>query len=170
MPTNLEAALAGFHGRLIGQGNPDYDTARAVYNAMIDRSPALVAQVRDESDVAMAVTAARDQGVTVAVRGGGHNGAGFGTVDGGLVIDLRELNSVEVDPQNKRVRVGGGATWEEVDGATGAHGPATPSGIISTTGVGGLTLGGGLGHLTRMYGLQSTTCSRPTWCWPTAVG
>ena len=92
MPTNLEAALAGFHGRLIGQGNPDYDTARAVYNAMIDRAPALVAQVRDESDVALAVTAARDQGVTVAVRGGGHNGAGFGTVDGGLVIDLRELN------------------------------------------------------------------------------
>lgn len=153
MPTNLEAALAGFRGRLIGQGNPDYDTARAVYNAMIDRSPELVAQVRDESDVALAVTAARDRGVTVAVRGGGHNGAGFGTVDGGLVIDLRELNSVEVDPQNKRVRVGGGATWGEVDGATGAHGLATPSGIISTTGVGGLTLGGGLGHLTRTYGL-----------------
>src|SRR6478672_6265561 len=153
MSTNLEGALTGFHGHLISRGSPEYDTARAVYNAMIDRSPAMVAQVRDEADVALAVTAARELGVTVAVRGGGHNGAGFGTVDDGLVIDLHDLSSVEVDPQNKRVRVGGGATWGMVDAATGAHGLATPSGIISTTGVGGLTLGGGLGHLTRMYGL-----------------
>jgi hypothetical protein len=103
--------------------------------------------------VAKAVAFARGHDLPLAVRGGGHNGAGLGTVDDGVVIDLSLLKDVEVDPRARTVRAGGGSTWGEVDRATGEHGLATPSGIISTTGVGGLTLGGGLGHLTRKYGL-----------------
>ena len=146
-------ALDGFKGRLIDQGDPDYESARPVYNAMIDRRPALIAQAADASDVALAIAHARQNDLLVAVRGGGHNGAGLGTCDDGLVIDLSGFKTIEVDPQAKTVRAGGGCTWGEVDRATGEHGLATPSGIISTTGVGGLTLGGGLGHLTRAFGL-----------------
>ena len=120
---------------------------------MIDKRPALIARCADADDVATAVGFARDHGLLLAVRGGGHNGAGLGTCDDGVVIDLSLLRDVEVDPGNRTVRVGGGCTWSEVDTATNAHGLATPSGIISTTGVGGLTLGGGLGHLTRKCGL-----------------
>ena len=134
--------------------DPDYDSARSVYNTMIDKSPALIAQVDNEADVALAVRVAREHGLLLAVRGGGHNGGGLGTCDDGLVIDLAGLNSIEVDPEAKTVNVGGGCTWGQVDKATGTYGLATPSGIISTTGVGGLTLGGGLGHLTRAYGLS----------------
>ncbi len=154
MTTALEDALAGLRGQLVGPAHPEYDVARSVYNATIDRSPAFVARARDEADVALAVNAARDQQLPLAVRGGGHNGPGFGTVDGGLVIDLKALNQVEVDPVGKRARVGGGCTLAQMDEATTAHGLATPSGINSTTGVGGLTLGGGIGHLTRAYGLS----------------
>ena len=149
-----EEALGDLAGPLIGPGHPEYDAARSVYNAMIDKSPALIAQVRTEADVALAVKVAREQSLLLAVRGGGHNGGGLGTCDGGLVIDLAGLDSVEVDPEAKTATVGGGCTWGQVDTATGAYGLATPSGIISTTGVGGLTLGGGLGHLTRAYGLS----------------
>jgi hypothetical protein len=146
--------LPGFRGLLIGPGDPAYEDARAVYNAMIDRRPALIARCADANDVAAAVALARSRGLLVAVRGGGHNGGGLGTCDDGVVIDLSALKQIDVDPVARTVRVGGGCTWGEVDRATGEHGLATPSGIISTTGVGGLTLGGGLGHLTRKFGLS----------------
>jgi FAD binding domain/Berberine and berberine like len=156
MTTPAQAArqeLTSFRGRLIGPGDADYDEARAVYNAMIDKRPALIARCADADDVATAVGFARDHGLLLAIRGGGHNGAGLGTCDDGVVIDLSLLKDIEVDPGNKTVRVGGGCTWAEVDAATNEHGLATPSGVIGTTGVGGLTLGGGLGHLTRKCGL-----------------
>src|SRR4051812_5636389 len=142
-----------FTGELIGPDDSSYEEARQVYNAMIDRRPALIARPANAEEVAQVVTFARERDVPVAIRGGGHNGAGLGTVDDGIVIDLSRLKRIEVDPEARTVRVGGGCTWGEVDAATGEHGLATPSGIISTTGVGGLTLGGGLGHLTRKCGL-----------------
>jgi hypothetical protein len=145
--------LADFEERLIGPEDPDYDEARKVYNAMIDKRPSLIARCADADEVARAVSFAREHGLPLAVRGGGHNGAGLGTCDDGVVIDLSLLKSIEVDPKARTVRVGGGCTWGEVDRKTGEHGLATPSGIISTTGVGGLTLGGGIGHLTRKFGL-----------------
>jgi FAD/FMN-containing dehydrogenase len=121
---------------------------------MIDKRPALIARCTDAADVIAAVGYARSERLPLAVRGGGHNGAGLGVVDDGVVIDLSALNSVVVDPGAERVVVGGGCTWSDVDRATTEHGAVVPSGIISTTGVGGLTLGGGLGHLTRRYGLS----------------
>jgi FAD/FMN-containing dehydrogenase len=154
--TPSEAArreLSGFNGQLIGPEDGNYAEARKVYNAMIDRRPALIARCADRDDVAKAVSFARDRQLLLAVRGGGHNGAGLGTANDAVVIDLSLLTDIEVDPGGRTVRVGGGCTWGEVDRATGEHGLATPSGIISTTGVGGLTLGGGIGHLTRKCGL-----------------
>jgi FAD/FMN-containing dehydrogenase len=145
--------LTRFAGRLVGPEDTDYDEIRAVYNAMIDRRPGLIAQCAGPDDVAQIVRFAGAHDLPLAIRGGGHNGGGLGTVDEGVVIDLSPLRDIEVHPEARTVRVGGGCTWGEVDRATGAHGLATPSGIISTTGVGGLTLGGGLGHLTRKFGL-----------------
>ena len=147
---NLAGAL---RGALIRRGDPSYDEARAVYNAMIDKRPALIARCVDAADVVTAVNFARDNDLLVAIRGGGHNGPGLGTCDDGLVIDLSPMKGVRVDPARRTARVAGGATWGDVDHATHAFGLATPSGIISTTGVGGLTLGGGIGHLTRRCGL-----------------
>ncbi len=152
-----ESVIAGLQaslrGDLIQSDDESYETAREVYNAMIDKRPALIARCADVADVISAVNFAREQGLTLAIRGGGHNGAGLGTCDDGLVIDLSSMRGIRVDPVDRTVRVEGGATWGDVDHATHAFGLATPSGIISTTGVGGLTLGGGLGHLTRKCGL-----------------
>jgi FAD/FMN-containing dehydrogenase len=149
-----QEALAGdLTGQLIGQESSEYEEARKVYNAMIDRRPVLIARCAGPADVARVIAFAREHDVPLAVRGGGHNGGGLGVVDDGVVCDLSLLRSVEVDPGGLTVRVGGGCTWGEVDRAAGEHGLATPSGIISTTGVGGLTLGGGIGHLTRKCGL-----------------
>jgi FAD/FMN-containing dehydrogenase len=145
--------LPDFQGRLIGPQDTDYEDARLVFNRMIDRRPALIARCASPEDVARIVRFARAQGLLLAIRGGGHNGGGLGTCEGGVVADLSLLKEIRVDPDARTVRVGGGCTWGEVDRATGEHGLATPSGIISTTGVGGLTLGGGLGHLTRKFGL-----------------
>jgi hypothetical protein len=149
----IEAELEDFSGDLIRPDSPEYGAARSVYNAMIDKSPALIARARSDEDVASVVNSARRNGSLLAIRGGGHNGGGLGTCDGGVVLDLSAMNAIDVDPSGKTVTVGGGCTWGQVDKATGEYGLAVPSGIISTTGVGGLTLGGGLGHLTRAYGL-----------------
>ncbi len=151
---HINQFAASLRGELIRSGDPGYDSARAVYNGMIDKHPALIARCADVADVIAAVTFAREQGLLLAVRGGGHNGAGLGTCDGGLVIDLSLMKGVHVDPSARTARVGGGCTWGDVDHATHAFALATPSGIISTTGVGSLTLGGGLGHLTRKFGLS----------------
>jgi FAD/FMN-containing dehydrogenase len=140
-------------GDVFTPGQAGYDEACAVYNAMIDRRPALVARCRTVEDVRAALETGRGARIPVAVRGGGHNGAGFGTCDDGIVIDLSPMQAIEVDPDQRTARVQGGATWGLVDAATYEHGLATPSGIISTTGVGGLTLGGGHGYLSRKYGL-----------------
>ena len=150
---NAAARIAGFEGRQVGPEDSGYDEARKVYNAMIDRRPALVAYAAGVEDVVRAVDFAREGGLLLAVRGGGHNGAGLGSCDDGVVLDLSGLKQIEVDPAARTARVGGGCTWGEVDAATHEHGLATPSGIISTTGVGGLTLGGGIGYLSRKYGL-----------------
>ena len=140
-------------GRLITPGDPDYDEARALYNGMIDKRPALIAQCVDVADVVAAVNFGRDNGLLVAIRGGGHNGPGLGSVDDGLVIDLSMMKGVRVDPASQTVRVGPGCTSGDVDHATHAFGLAVPFGIVSTTGVAGLTLGGGSGYLTRKHGL-----------------
>ena len=133
--------------------DPGYEEARKVYNAMIDKHPAIIVQCADVADVITAVRFAREHEFLLAVRGGGHNGGGLGTCDNGLVIDLSRMKGVRVNPEKCTVRVEGGCTWGDVDHATLGFGLATPSGIVSTTGVGGLTLGGGLGHLTRKFGL-----------------
>jgi FAD/FMN-containing dehydrogenase len=146
-----------FRGQLRGQvlapEDSGYEDARKVYNGMISRKPRLIAKCADPADVMTAVSFAHQHSLRVAVRGGGHNAGGLGVCDDGLVIDLARISYVHVDPAARTVRAGGGATWGDVDHAAHAFGLAVPSGIISTTGVGGLTLGGGLGHLTRAYGL-----------------
>jgi FAD/FMN-containing dehydrogenase len=130
-----------------------YDEARKVYNAMIDRRPAMIAKCADVADVIAAVNFGRENDLLVSVRGGAHNAGGLGVADDALVIDLSGIRYTRVDPSARTIRVGGGCTWGDVDHAGHAFGLAVPTGIISTTGVGGLTLGGGLGHLTRKYGL-----------------
>jgi FAD/FMN-containing dehydrogenase len=140
-------------GNLILPGDPGYDEARAVYNAMIDKHPAAIVRCRDTADVITCVRFAREHGIDIAVRGGGHNAAGLGVWDDALVIDLSLLRSTTVSPQDHTVRVDAGCTWGDVDHATGAFGMATPSGFLASTGVGGLTLGGGIGYLSRRFGL-----------------
>ena len=144
---------ATIDGDLILPAHPRYDETRHVWNGMIDRYPAAIARCRTTANVAAAVQFAVAHGLEIAVRGGGHNAAGLATVDGGLVIDLTEMNEVAVDPVNRVARVGGGTTWGDFDAATQALGLATTGGAVATTGVAGLTLGGGVGFLMRKYGL-----------------
>ena len=141
-------------GEVILPEDGRYDDARKVYNAMIDKRPAVVVRCTGVADVIAAVNAARAAGLSVAIRGGGHSVPGFGTVDDGLVVDLSGMRNVEVDPAAGVARAGGGALWGDFDHATNAFGLSTTGGVISTTGVGGLTLGGGIGYLARKYGLS----------------
>ena len=142
-----------FRGQLIRPGDAGYDAARALYNGMIDKRPRLIAQCANVADVIAAVHYGREQGLLVAIRGGGHNGPGLGSCNDGLVIDLSKMKGVRVDPASRTVRVEPGCCSGDVDHATHAFGLAVPAGIVSTTGVAGLTLGGGTGYLTRKHGL-----------------
>ncbi|NDJ86169.1 MAG: FAD-binding oxidoreductase [Chloroflexi bacterium] len=157
----MQSIAADFCGDLIEPGDKSYDDAREIYNAMIDKHPHLIARCANVADVIAAVNFARDNGLDLAVHGGGHNGAGLAMVDDGVVIDLSPLKGIRVDQAAQTVRVQGGCTWGEVDHATHAFGLAVPSGIISTTGVGGLTLGGGHGYLSRKYGLTIDNLIEP---------
>lgn len=149
----IDAFKASLRGSLIQMSDEQYEEACKVYNGMIHKKPLLIAMCADTADVIAAVNFGRENNLLTAVRGGGHNGGGLGTCDDGLVIDLSLIRYTRVDPATKTVRVGGGSVWGDVDHATHAFGLATPSGIIGTTGVGGLTLGGGVGHLSRKSGL-----------------
>jgi FAD/FMN-containing dehydrogenase len=149
----FEELTVALRGTLILPGEPAYTEARAVYNAMIDRHPAAIARCADTADVITCVRFARDHHLDIAVRGGGHNAAGLAVADDALVIDLSELRSTTVNPDDHTVRVDPGCTWGDVDHATVAFGMATPSGFLASTGVAGLTLGGGIGYLARRFGL-----------------
>lgn len=149
----LREFSARFRGELIRPSNSGYDAARTVWNGMVDRRPAAIARCRTVDDVQHAIRFARDNDISIAIRGGGHNAAGLGVCDGGMVIDLRGMRDVVVDPVARTARAGGGATWADFDAATAAHGLGTTGGAVSTTGIAGLTLGGGLGWLMRSYGM-----------------
>ena len=157
MPRTLDEPLtalrAALGGAVLTAEDDGYEQARRVWNATVDAHPAVIVRCESEDDVVTALSFARSAGLEVAVRGGGHSVSGESTVDGGLVIDLRAMNAVLVDPEAGTARVGGGALLKDLDTATQAHGLAVPSGIASDTGVGGLTLGGGMGYLTRFAGL-----------------
>lgn len=150
---NIADFKNGMRGPVIQPGAANYDEARKLYNAMIDKRPRLIVRCADVADVVACVNFGRDNGLRIAVRGGGHNGAGFGSVDDGLVIDLSAMKGVRVDPKVRTVRVSPGCTTGDVDHATHLFGQAVPFGIISTTGVAGITLNGGHGYLGRQYGL-----------------
>jgi FAD/FMN-containing dehydrogenase len=157
--TQLDAqAVAGLsertRGPVLTPGDPGYDDARSIWNALIDRHPALIVQCSGAADVVDAVNFARDEGLALSIKAGGHNVAGNAVNDGGLVIDLSQMRGVTVDPASQTVRVQGGATWGDCDRETQLFGLAVPGGVVSTTGVAGLTLHGGLGHLRRRYGLS----------------
>lgn len=153
MAISVEGLSAVVKGRVVERGDPEYDSARALYNAMIDKHPAAIAYCVDEADVVAATKYATGRDLRIALRCGGHNGGGLGSVDDGLVIDLSEMSAVAVDASARMARVQGGATLNSLVNTTHDHGLTVPVGIIGTTGVGGLTLGGGVGHLTRAFGL-----------------
>jgi FAD/FMN-containing dehydrogenase len=143
----------GLAGSVVGPGDPSYETARRVWNHTIDKWPALVVRAASTDDVARTVRFARSEGRPIAVRGGGHSVAGFSTCDDGIVLDLSQLNDVALDAKSQRAFAGGGTRWKDFDAATQQHGLATTGGLVSSTGISGLTLGGGFGHLVRKYGL-----------------
>ena len=151
--SGVQALRQQLRGTLLQPADAGYDAARSLFNAMIDKRPRLIAQCANVADVMTCVRFARQHDLLLAVRGGGHNGGGLGSCDDGLVIELGRLRGIRVDPAAHTVRAEGGCTWGDVDHATHAFGLATPSGVISTTGVGGLTLGGGIGYLSRRFGL-----------------
>ncbi|HTE54450.1 MAG TPA: FAD-binding oxidoreductase [Kofleriaceae bacterium] len=150
----IENLRAQVRGAVITADDSRYDEARAVHNGMFDRRPEVVLRAEQTADVMAGVVFARDAGLDLSIRGGGHSAPGFGTNDGGVVIDMSAMKTVWVDPATKTARAGGGATWGDFNHAAHAFGLATPGGIVSTTGIAGLTLGGGIGHLTRGYGLS----------------
>ena len=153
--SGVESLRATVDGMVWTPGEPAYDTAVSIWNGVIKRRPAVVVSCASSSDVAAALAFARDRGLEVSVRGGGHNYAGHAVCEGGLMVDLTPMKSVVVDAAARRVVCGGGTTWGELDAATQEHGLAVPGGFISTTGVAGLTLGGGFGWLSRLAGLTS---------------
>jgi FAD/FMN-containing dehydrogenase len=152
--TTVDELRARVHGQTIAAGDDGYDGARKVYNAMIDRRPRVIVRCTDAGDVMAAVEFAREHGIALSVRGGSHSVPGFGTNDDGVVIDLAQMNGVRVDPQTRTARAEGGCTWGGFNHATHAFGLATTGGIIASTGIGGLTLGGGIGYLSRAFGLS----------------
>ncbi len=152
--SSIEKLRERVHGEVITPGDAGYDEARAVQNGMIDKLPAAVVRATDAADVAAAVNTAREAGLDLAIRGGGHSVPGFGTCDDGIVIDLSGMRAVRVNADARTARAQGGSTWGDFNEATGAVGLATTGGIISTTGVVGLTLGGGIGYLARGHGLS----------------
>lgn len=152
-PAQFVSLRSDLQGSLVLPGEPEYEAARRVWNGMIDLRPAGVARCASVQDVVTAIGFARDGGIELAVRGGGHSAAGLGTIEGGLVIDLAALDDVRVDPERRIAHAGGGTLWGGFDAATTAHALATTGGAVSTTGIGGLTLGGGIGYLMRLHGL-----------------
>src|SRR3954470_9111999 len=151
--SEVEELRDSLNGDVLIDGDREYERARLSFNLLIDRRPAVIARCVDADDVAAALAFAQSNALEIAVRGGGHNPAGHCAVDDGLVIDLSRMRSVEVDPEARLAISGGGATWSDFDAATQAHGLVTPGGVVGSTGVTGLTLGGGIGHLTAQYGL-----------------
>jgi FAD/FMN-containing dehydrogenase len=151
----VEQFASRLRGGLLRPGDAEYEEARQLWNGVIDRRPALIARVADEADVVAAVNFARENDLLLAVRGGGHNVAGTASVDGGLVLDLSTMKSIDVDPERRTVRAGAGVTIGELDEETQQHGLATPMGVVSETGIAGLTLNGGIGHLRRKHGTSS---------------
>src|SRR5690348_13680623 len=151
--SKIDELTEGFEGEVLLPTHPEYADARKIWNAMIDKRPALIARCATTSDVVRGVNFARENGLLLAVRSGGHNIAGSALVDDGLVIDLSQMKAARVDPARRRVTIEAGATLADLDAATQAYGLATPIGINSTTGIAGLTLGGGFGWLSRRYGM-----------------
>src|SRR5687767_9246533 len=152
--TTIDAFRARLHGEVLTPTEPGYDDARRVWNAMIDKRPALIARCADADDIAAAVRFAREQNLAISIRGGGHNVAGLAVSDGGLMIDCAPMKGITIDSQTQTARAQPGVLWGEFDAATQAHGLATVGGVVSTTGIAGLTLGGGQGWLTGKHGLS----------------
>jgi FAD/FMN-containing dehydrogenase len=162
MTTITDVSIPSFTGAIVAPGDPDYDDARRVWHGAIDRRPALITRPAGTRDVAVALRYALERDMPFAVRAGGHSLAGFSAIDDGLVIDLRELRRIDIDPGAGRVRVGAGVVWAELDAATQEHGLAVTGGRISDTGVAGLALGSGSGWLERRHGLTTDSLRRAT--------